>query len=41
MGVAPAGHWQQVSIFMSPFDVHINRTPYGGRVEESLLRAGC
>ena len=27
-GVAPLGQWQQVSIFLSLFDVHINRTPY-------------
>ena len=33
-GVAPPGEWQQVSIFLSAFDVHINRTPYGGRVVE-------
>jgi phosphatidylserine decarboxylase len=29
---APAGTWQQISIFLSPMDVHINRTPVDGRV---------
>ena len=39
-GVAPAGEWQQVSIFLSAFDVHINRAPYGGRVVEVVERPG-
>ena len=36
----PEGDWQQVSIFLSAFDVHINRTPYGGRVVEVAERPG-
>lgn len=39
-GVAPHGDWQQVSIFLSVFDVHINRAPYGGRVTEVAHRPG-
>ncbi|MEO6790627.1 MAG: phosphatidylserine decarboxylase [Ornithinibacter sp.] len=39
-GVAPEGEWQQVSIFLSAFDVHINRAPYGGRVTEVVERPG-
>ena len=29
---APPGEWQQISIFLSPMDVHVNRMPASGRV---------
>ena len=28
----PPEHWQQISIFLSPMDVHVNRMPVSGRV---------
>jgi phosphatidylserine decarboxylase len=38
-GVAPKGDWQQVSVFLSVVDVHVNRSPYHGEVVEySYLR---
>ena len=39
-GVAPEGDWNQVSIFLSLLDVHINRTPYGGTVTKVSHRPG-
>jgi phosphatidylserine decarboxylase len=29
---SPAGEWQQISIFLSPMDVHVNRVPVSGTV---------
>ena len=36
----PAGNWQQISIFLSPMDVHVNRIPIGGRVTKVEYHPG-
>lgn len=37
---APPGSWQQVSIFLSPMDVHVNRIPASGRVTRVTFKRG-
>lgn len=37
---APPGEWKQVSIFLSPMDVHVNRVPASGRVTRVTLTPG-
>jgi phosphatidylserine decarboxylase len=37
---APPGHWKQISIFLSPMDVHVNRSPVSGRVTKVDFRKG-
>ncbi|WP_369139872.1 phosphatidylserine decarboxylase [Modestobacter versicolor] len=39
-GVAPEGDWQQVSVFLSVVDVHVNRAPYRGRISEYSYQPG-
>ncbi|MBF8299764.1 MAG: phosphatidylserine decarboxylase [Acidobacteria bacterium] len=36
----PAGSWQQISIFLSAVDVHVNRMPVGGRVTRVRYHPG-
>ncbi len=37
---APPGTWQQITIFLSPMDVHVNRAPFSGRVTRVTHKAG-
>ncbi len=37
---APEGDWQVISMFLSPVDVHVNRTPVGGTVRRVEYHPG-
>ena len=37
---SPAGAWQQISIFLSPTNVHVNRIPASGRVTRVTYTPG-
>lgn len=39
-GTIPDGQWQQISIFLSPMDVHVNRMPVGGRITKITYHPG-
>jgi phosphatidylserine decarboxylase len=40
VAAAPPGEWLQVSIFLSPMDVHVNRIPASGRVTTVTFTPG-
>jgi phosphatidylserine decarboxylase len=37
---SPPGDWQQITIFLSPMDVHMNRTPVSGRITRIEYKPG-
>ena len=37
---APPGAWKQISVFLSPMDVHVNRVPASGHVTRVTLSPG-
>ena len=37
---SPPGEWTQITIFLSPMDVHMNRTPVAGRVTRIEYKEG-
>jgi phosphatidylserine decarboxylase len=37
---APAGQWKIISMFLSPMDVHVNRTPVAGTVRHVEFQPG-
>ena len=39
-GATPPGRWQQISIFLSPMDVHVNRIPVSGKVTRVAFTRG-